>query len=267
MNDKVEGAVVETVDTPAVETPQYSEAEQLAMSKGWKPKDQWEGDEKEWKTAEVFNEVGSLKDKLNETEKEVKKLNKITAIMKEHHLNVREAAYKQAMTDLKAMRNKALEAEDFVKAEKIKDQIEEVRDRYADDDVLPPEVEETIKQESQSPDPAFGEFLERNPWYKAGSKDEMSAKADALGFAYAAADRSLTFKEVITKVEKDIRKLFPDKFQTTRSPVNDSPNRTGANGSSGAGKVKLSADELEVAKTFGMTAEEYAKQLESYKGR
>lgn len=259
--------VVETDDV--VQTPEYTEAEQSAMAKGWKPKDKWieeGGSEEDWKPAKVFNEIGALKDQLTNTEKEVKKLNKITAIMKEHHLNVRDAAYKQAMTDLKAQRHKALEAEDFVKAEKIKDQMDEVRDRYDNSNDLPPEVEEVVQQANQTPDPAFTEFLERNPWYKPNTNDEMTKHADALGLAYASADRTLTFKEVITKVEKDMRKLYPEKFDTPRNPVNDGTNRTGATGKN-TSKVKLSEEELAVAKAFGLTPEKYAKELEGYKGR
>lgn len=270
MEDKI-NQDVDGKDTPNDDVkdtaPEYTEEEKVALSKGWKPKDQWEGDEGEWKPAKVFNEIGDLKDKLTSAEKEVKKSNKIISIMKEHHLNVRQAAYDQAMKDLKGARDKALKDEDFAKAEQLRDQIDEVRTKYKEDNVLPADVEKEIRaQESQTPDPAFVEFLDRNQWYKAGGKDEMSAKADALGFAYASADRSLTFKEVITKVEKDIRKLFPEKFETPRNPVNEQGRQNGTSATSKT-KVKLSDDELQVAKTFGMTPEQYAKELESYKGR
>lgn len=245
---------------------QYTDEEKTAISKGWKPKDEWEGDEADWKPAKAFNEIGILKEEISKHEREVKKLNKVNAIMAEHYRNVRQTAYDQAVKDLKAQREAALESEDFVKAERIKDKLDEVKDRYSQEGVLPKEVEKEIKSEVQSPDPEFYAFMDRNPWYKPGGKDEMSKKADALGWAYAQEDRSLTFKDVIQKVEKDIRKLYPEKFDTPKSPVNDNGNR-GTTSASNKQTPKLSQEELDVARTFGMTPEEYVKAQASYKGR
>ncbi len=258
------------VDQPdQKQTPEYTPDEQKAMSEGWKPKDQWEGAEDEWKPAKVFLEIGELKNKLQSADQDRKKLNKVVALMKDHHLQVRQAAYEEALKTLREERKAALASEDFAKAEELRDRIDDIRDRKVNDRVLPPDVQRKVDEQAHEPDPAFFEFLDRNPWYKPAGpntrQDEMSKEADALGFAVAQQNPDWDFKTVITEVEKKIRKLYPEKFATPRSPVNEGGSR--GSGSSGTKEtVRLSEEQLAVAKSFNMTPEQYAKELKSYKG-
>jgi hypothetical protein len=252
-------------------TPELSEDEKAAESKGWQTKEAWIESgkpEDEWKPAKVFNEIGDLKDKLSEKEREAKKLNKVVDLMKKHHLNVREAAVKQALDQLRKERRDALDSQDFAKAEKLRDDMDELKVKAERGTALPVEIETQIREVETTPDPAFVQFRERNPWYKPGSgdEDEMSRKADALGYAYSAQSPKTPFDTVLKKVEADIKRLFPDKFSTPRTPVNESGTRTGHESDSKE-KVSLSDAEKAVAKSFGMTNEEYAKELKSYRGR
>lgn len=264
LEDKVEDKVEDKQTEP-----ELSDDEKLAVEKGWKPKKDWiaeGGKEEDWKPAKVFNEIGELKERLNSSESEKKKLNKVVQLMKEHHLKVRDTAYQQAYDQLKRERLAALEGEEFAKAEKIRDQMDELRTKFKEDDKLPAAVEKKIEEEIRQPDPEFFKFMDRNPWYKPGGVNEMSKKADALGWAYAQENPDWTFTEVIKHVETDIRKLYPDKFATPRSPVNDSGTRDKGSGGGGS-KPNLSEEELAIAKGFGMTPEEYAKEQKSYRGR
>lgn len=264
--NQIENLEEKKEDEKQSDAPVLTEEEKEAVTKGWKPKEKWieeGGSEDDWKPAKVFNEIGHLKERLNLSEQEKKKLNKVVQIMKEHHINVRQSAYEQAVKDIKAQRAAALEEQDFAKAEKLRDQMDDLRDRFQKDDKLPKEIEAKVQQEAGEPDPEFFRFLDRNPWYKPHSKDEMSRKADALGFAYAQEDPNADFKTIISKVEADIKRLYPEKFQTNRTPVNE-PGSRGSPASS-KDKVSLSEIELQVAREFGMTPEEYAKQQSTYK--
>lgn len=248
------------------QTPQYTPEEHRAIAEGWKPKDQWEGDESEWKPAKAFLEFGELKNKLQESEKEKKKLNKVVELMKNHHLQVRQSAYEDALKTLRAERQAALKDENFARAEELRDRIDDLRDRQATDRALPADVQKNVDEQAHEPDPEFFKFLDRNPWYKPNGRDEMSKKADALGFAYAQANPDWGFKDVIEQVEKDIKRLYPEKFSTPRSPVNE-PGAKGGGGGKAKESVSLSAEEKAVAAQFGMTEEQYAKELKTYKGR
>lgn len=251
-----------------LETPQYSEDEKLAISRGWKPKEEWDGPEDEWKPAKVFNEIGELKEQIQNKDKDLKKAHKVMSIMKDHHLKVRQSAYQEALKDLKAERERALEEQDFVAAEKIKDKIDDIRTNFQTNDVLPAEIEKELQQvnaASAANTEALTGFMARNPWYKPNSTDQMSKKADALGWAYRNEDPNMAFDDILKNVETDLRKLFPEYFSTPRNPVNEPGSRSAP--SKQTEKVKLSAEEIEVARTFGMSPEEYAKELKSYRGR
>lgn len=265
MTQEIEGDKPVVAETPVVEEVQLSEDEKTALAKGWKPKDQWEGPEDEWKPAKVFNEIGELRDAVVNKDKELKKTNKVLEMVKQHHLRVREAAVAEAIKTLKAERDAALENQDFASAEKLRDKLDDLKSRGVEDP-LPHAIERQIRQETSEPDPELYKFMDRNPWYKPNSKEEMSQKADALGWAYKLERPTATFKEIIELVEKDIKKMFPEKFDTPHNPVNESGSR-GTGSGSGAGRVKLSEEEAAVAKAFGMTPAEYAKELAKYGGR
>lgn len=249
------------------QTPTYTEDEQRAIEGGWKPKDQWEGPEDEWKPAKAFLEFGELKNKLQESEKDKKKLNKMVQLMKDHHLQVRQAAYEDALKTLREERKAALASEDFAKAESLRDQIDDLRDRKVNERPLPADVEKNIQEQVQEPDPEFFKFVDRNPWYKPGGRDEMSKKADQLGYAYAQGNPDWGFKEVIAQVEKDIKKLYPEKFSTPRSPVNEPGTRGTGTGGKQKEDVNLTPEQKAIADGFKMSYEDYAKELKSYGGR
>lgn len=264
-NKEVDQPVVDAVvDTP--EVVELSDDEKLATSRGWKPKDEWDGPEDEWKPAKVFNQIGDLRDQLTAKDKDLRKTNKVLQMVKDHHLNVRQAAVQEALKELKGQRVAALEEQDFGTAEKIRDQIDDIGNRFRNEQVLPAHIEREVKANTNEPDPELFAFMERNRWYKPNSDDTLSKKADALGWAYKNENPDMPFKDIIKAVESDIKKLFPEKFDTPRNPVNEA----GSRGSSSTGttvRARLSDEERAVAREFGMTDAEYAKELGTYKGR
>lgn len=258
------------VQTEVDVTPVLSDDEQAAVDKGWQTKEDWVKagkSEDEWKPAKVFNEIGGLKDKLAEREREAKKLNKVVQLMKEHHIGVREAAVKQAIETLRKERRTALEAQDFATAEKLRDDMDDLNAKASQGVRLPREIETQIAEVEKQPDPSFTEFRQRNPWYKpdSGKDDEISRRADALGFSYSQQNPDWSFEKVIKQVEKDVKRLFPDKFETPNNPVNE-PGTRGAPAPRSGTKSSLSAEEKAVARSFEMTDEEYAKEAKSYRG-
>jgi hypothetical protein len=262
----IEGEVPVVVEGEEAQSPELTPDEQLATSRGWKPKDQWDGPEDEWKPAKVFNQIGELKEQLVGKDKDLKKVNKVLDLMKEHHLRVRETAIAEAIRELKAQRAAALDEQDFGAAEKIRDQIDDVKTKFANTGALPQHIEQEVQAQTNEPDPELFAFMDRNAWYKPNSTDAMSKKADALGWAYKTENPDMPFKEIIKNVESDIRKLFPEKFATPRNPVNESGTRSSGSSGSSA-KVHLTDEQKAIAKGFGMTEAAYAKELDSYKGR
>lgn len=247
-----------------------TDAEKDAEGFGWQTKDKWVEAgkaEADWVPATHFLKFGELKKQIIEKEKALSKQEKLFKLMKEHHLNVKDQAYKDAYAMLKRERQDALKENDLIKAEEIKDRIEELRDDYDTRGELPAEVQEQIAQveATNTPPPEYVSFLARNPWYVAeGRKDQMSISAEAIGVAERANNPTISLEALLAAVEKGIRKMYPEKFGTPRSPQHDSgERRSEANKTS----TKLTAEQLEVAKLFDMKPEDYAKQLAGYKGR
>lgn len=259
--------------------PVLTEIEQSAVTYGWQPKDAWVKDGKEaeeWVPAKHFMKFGELKQQVISKDKQLNKTEKLIRMMKDHHLKVREDAYTEARKVLMAEKRKALEENDLVLVERIKDQLEEEKERFAKQKPLPREIEEAEREYvntpvQSGPPPEFFDFQSRNPWYKLQNQDEMSVDADKIGvaeFQYEinsakASGRQPDLNKVYKTVETKIRKLYPEKFSTPRSPQQESGSKVGSGGKS----VKLTDDELAVAKAFGLSPEKYQTESKTYKGR
>ena len=125
--------------------PVLSEIEQQAVTYGWQPKEAWVKDGKEaddWVPAKHFMKFGELKQQVISKDKQLNKAEKLMRMMKDHHLKVREDAYSEARRVLLAEKRKALEENDLVLVERIKDQLEEEKERFAKQKSLPPEIEQ-----------------------------------------------------------------------------------------------------------------------------
>lgn len=286
MTDKVDEVPKEdeVVDSKVLDSEEGGESgeqvalapeEEKAQSFGWMPKEEWVKagkTEEEWVPAKHFLKFGELKQQVISKEKMLTKQEKIIKKMKDHHLNVRERAMADAMTQLKRERAAALEEGDIIAAEKIRDRIDYTKEQFQRTPLLPKDIEDELQSTGTINDPPaeFYEFSSRNPWYEADPKrqDDISQEADALGYAFVQKSslngKTVTADEVYKHVEKQIKKLYPEKFGTPKSPQNDTPSRSsGATGSSD----KLSSEELAIAKSFGLTEKQYLAELKGYKGR
>lgn len=250
-------------DTSTPQEREYSDAELKAMQSGWKPKDQYSGDDSKWVDAEEFNRRGELFGKIDVLSRELKESKKALRMLQEHHAKVRDTEYQRALNQLKAEKKAAYEEGNVDRIVEIDDQIAEVKASKKVE-------EEAIKQQVNQPDPRFMAWVDRNSWYAQDA--EMRTFADATGTAYAANNPNKDPEEVLEYVAGKVRKAFPEKF------VN--PNRTkpsAVEGSAASSKAtpkkesySLSEEEARVMHTFVrqgiMTKEEYIEQLKKIKG-
>jgi hypothetical protein len=283
MTDKVEEVVEEKpVETeplkreePVVETaPDLPEGEVVAKSYGWMPKDEWVkagNAEEDWTPAKHFMKFGELKQKMIQKDKELQKQAKLFVLMKTHHEKVKETAYKQALNDIKQERKAALEQENFAKAESLRDEMDALKERYEVERALPADIQQELASpviQPQGLNPEFVSWHSKNQWYVSdpAKQDEASKMADVMGQAFVldAQRRGVqpSVSEIYQKVEKEIKARYPDRFKTPKSPQSDGPTTRGA--PSPKGSVKLSEEQLSVAKAFGLSPEKYAQQLDTY---
>lgn len=247
-------------DTPDL-PPEVPPVEQEARAHGWKPKEEFEADErnagKKWRSAEDFMDRKSLFDKIEGQSSEIKTLKKGLQSFAQHYTNVEKAAFQRAYDTLKAERMQHLEEGNLVKAEQVRDQMDDLKEKI-ESTVPPVPVEVTQPQE-------FVEWKDRNSWYQ---KDRaMTTFADDLGRRLHLEGYSPS--EVLKEVEIRTKATFAEKFQN--------PNRSNAPQMVNPGRkaetretFRLTEDETRImnnmVRTGIMTREQYIADLKKMRG-
>lgn len=180
-----------------------------ASAMGWKPLEEWNGDEELWVDAKEFVQRKPMLDRISEQSREIKQL---TAAIQRQYKDIeagKKRAYDQAIADLKAQRAEALHEGDARLVVKLEDDIEKIQDEKK-------QFEEVSREQARSgPSPEFLDFASKNEWY---SRDRvMTAFADSLGASLY--QSGMSEQEVFKEVHAEIRKRYPEKFGRTTPPA------------------------------------------------
>lgn len=242
--------------------PTFTELEQAALEKGWKPKEEYEGDPTRWRSAETFLALEEPIKRIEGQSKEIKQMRQALQDLAKHNTKVEQAAYSRALKALQEQKRAAFVEGEHEKFFQLEEQIDEVKQQKD-------EAERIAQQSVQQPqgvNPAFEAWVDRNKWYT--NDTELRKKADKLGLGYHASGDSP--EEVLKSVEADIKRLYPDKFKSpgaNRAAAVEAPTRSGRAPSSK--EDELSTDEERIMKTFvaqgHITEKEYRAQLKLIK--
>ena len=217
----------------------------------------------------ILDENKRLKQMLHSGEKEL-----ITTYQTSAELEVEKAkrAYKEAydMGDVDAQ----MEAQ----AEMMRAQLKLDKAKNFKPTVQNPEndVQMQVKQ-SQQPaqmDPKVAEWVSRNPWYVDPNKKVMSKYAvfvheeleEKFGKAFVGTD------EYFKRIDTEVKRRFPEEFDDIDAVKNDEeekPQRTAklstvvapAKRSTSSKKIVLTKTQVALAKKFGLSPEQYAREL------
>lgn len=182
----------------------YTPDEDRAMSNGWKPKDQWEGDPDDWVPAKQFNRNGELFGRINSYKHKIQSLEKTVGDLVKHNERVYETGYKDALDKLKAERRVALREGDVDAVEQIEERIEQV-EKQRDEGLT--EIKQVGQQQQMHP--AFEPWLENNPWY---GDNKMRAYADAIANDLVSQSQGrIPFESLLEQVTDQMREEFPEK--------------------------------------------------------
>lgn len=243
--------------------PQYSAVEIQAMELGWKPKEEFHGDESLFIDAKEFVGRASLYNKIEAQKNELKTIKQGVDALKEHYAHVETRAYEKALKELERQQKQAIRDGDADSFESIEDQkkaLEAERQEFV-------EATEKIKTEAPQIHPELQNWINRNPWYN--TQQHMKVFADQLGNRLAAdvRDGRMTQKEALLKIEAAVKEEFPNKF---RNPNRDKPasvEATSKHTGSRAGNAsfKMNPEQEMVWKNLErskiMTKEEYITSL------
>jgi len=256
--------VEKSTETTSTEpsAPQLSEDEQQAMSQGWRPKEEFEGDVKKWVSAEEFLRRGELFEKIDIMGRDLRDTKKALKMLQSHHEQLRETEFKAAIDDLKAKKKQAYEEGDHDQLVEIDDRLLNIREMA--------KAEKVVKeQQAAQPDPRFVQWVGRNNWYT--QDEELRGFGDEVGVAYARTHPDKDPDEVLAYVEKRVRTAFPDKFTNPNraKPSSVSTGTTPRTGKSDE-EYALSDEERKVMNTFIrqgiLTKEEYIADIKRMRG-
>ena len=242
---------------------EYSDVEKQALEKGWKPKEEYQGDPGKWRSAEVFVALEEPLKRIEHQSKELKAVRAALEAFKEHHTKVKETEYDRALKSLQDARRTAMREGDTEQALLLEDKVEEIKAEKAQ---VVAEGKKPIPEVQESIHPEFKEWLNHNGWYE--TSKAMRAVADKLGLEYQA--EGLSPREVLKRVEADIRKEFPHKFENgnkNRAMGVEPPSRGGR-----TGKDDFALDDTEreimrkIVRSGAMTEKEYIAELKRVKG-
>jgi hypothetical protein len=234
--------------------PQYSEIEQKAMSLGWKPQDDYEG-EADWVSPEIWIARTPLFEKIDHLKKRNQSIEKRFNDLTTHYNKVQITEYNRAIKDLQAKKLEAIRDENLDAAASYEQQIDDLRDN----------VPKPIAQDENPANQEAEEWRAANSWY---DKDiDLQKYADVLIRGKAAAGEPLS--NILEDVEREVKLRYPEKF------IN--PNRRAANrvenggGKKGTGArddskgFKLTDEETRVMKTLVdagvLTREKYIEDI------
>jgi hypothetical protein len=219
---KTENQEVEKVSEP-------SPIEVKAREMGWRPKEEFHGDEEDFVDAKEFVHRQPLFEKIESQSRQLKNVQKTLDALKGHYSQVKESEYKRALASLEAQKESAINDADGTKAIQVDRQIRQVEREF-----------EQIKREHAEPhntgaDPQeFVSWKAKNTWYE--SDETMRMVADSYGQKLAR--EGMSPGEVLKEVTKKVRAEFGHKFRNPNK--DDAPE---VNTSSPRGKSAAKADD------------------------
>lgn len=244
-------------EKPADNTPTFTEIEQKALDQGWRPKDEWDGEPDQWRSAREFLDRGELFKKIDEQNRIIKQTRSDFEDLAKHYSKVQKVEYERALATLKAQKKEALQEGDADAVVNIDDQIADVKAQMKAEAEKPSQVPAQLN-------PIFVAWQERNGWYTAN--EAMRAYADRVGNSLIGQPP----EEILAEVERRVKKEFAHKFE---NPRRERPSAVegGTNKSSGKKEeFPLTDQQRRVAQKLiktipGFTMEKYIADLKNVK--
>lgn len=259
----------EVVEDEVVET--LSPLEEQAVGQGWVPKEEWVkngGNEDEWRSAKEFIDRGELYKSIHSLRKDQKHLQAAHTALQRHHNYVFEKAYQKAFNDLRAEKRAAMKDQDLEAVDQIEERIEELQEEFTKEKKAV-DTQQQAQQQAVEENPVFNSWMDRNRWFKDSA--EMRTFAEAYGISYAKNYPGTDPVTILSRVETEVKKKFPEKFGARKAAPNAvaGVNRTGRPSTK---NTEIELDDMErdimrgLVESGEMTEAEYRAELKKVKG-
>jgi hypothetical protein len=247
---------------------EISPIEQKALDLGWRPKEEFDGDEADFIDAKEYVQRQPLFDKIAQQSKHIKNVDKALKALQSHYSRVNENAYKKAVEDLKKQQEVAVQDGDlntYHALNQRREEIENEKQQFMQE-------QEAIQEAEPQVHPVMQAWVARNSWYE--TQPHMRVFAEEIGsrFKGAVMAKTMTPEDVLKEVEKAVRAEFPNKF---RNPNKDkAPVVEGSSGRSGRksdDNVELTEQEQTIMKTLvrggHITKEKYLADIKELRAK
>jgi len=237
--------------------PEYSEAETKARSAGWRPKEEWEGDEEEWLPAGQFNRFGSVFDALKESRSRNASLEQAgrdqLATNNQFHQQQTQILESQ-ITELKSERTKAIDLADVEEADRIQGEIDDLSESVTASKAAITAVPAATSAEH----PGITAWNEANTWAKDATPKAAFAKSEFERILEEDYTDGCDMNDLITaslpKVDASIAKAFPQNNSNRNAPAANIRGRaTHRQTNTQLSMNDLTADEKALHEEFGDT--------------
>ena len=205
----------------------------------------------------LMDENKRLKSNLNSSEKNV--LLSVTKTV-EMELDQAKKAYREAYDS--GDTDKVMEAQERLTEATLKiDKVRNFRPQPVEDEETVVQTPQPRTQEAPK-DPSAVAWQQENPWF--GEDEEMTSLALGLHEKMRREGVKISSQEYYNRLNTTIRKRFPERFENAEEQ-DDRPSRKSsvvapATRTTSAKRVRLSVGELNLAKKFNLTPEQFAAE-------
>lgn len=234
--------------------------EQQAREQGWVPFEEWKGDPKEWRPADVFLERGEYFRTMKSQKDQIQNLQKQVQEMADMQTKIRQDERQKTIDDLKSQKKEAMRDQDFETAEDLDEKIESEREKARQEENNRNSSDNNV--EANAEQEVIDDWMSKNPWYQ--NDPEKQEFADNIGMGYKSRNPNATAQEVLNFVDKQMEKFYspsnndeeddsPSSSKKSSSPVAQS-NTTTTPKNSKRGKKKgyndLNDTQKQIAQKF-----------------
>lgn len=227
------------------EAPQLNEVEQKAYDQGWRPQEDFEGPEDNWKTAKEYVKDGEWLNKIKDLNQKVDSQRREFDERLENTNKLNDARRKQEIEDLRTQQREAVDLSDTDAYDKTQKQI----------DRLEKESVPAVETNGVAKDPAITAWENENPWINE-TGNEKAGIALSVWNNYVNQNPSATVQQALNHVDDRINKLYPKNNSNPRRQqpnTNESPTRTPSRKNKDLTMNDLTPDERNDWNKFGNT--------------
>lgn len=178
------------------DAPKLSAIEQKAYDQGWRPQEDFEGPEENWKTAKEYVKDGEWISKVNELNRKMDAQKAEFNERLENTNKLNEARRKSEIEELKQRQRQAVDEADSDAYDRAQNKIDNL-EKQAD-----------VTPVTPGKDPDIAAWEEKNSWIN-NSSDEKTTIANSIFSNYTNQNPNATAKQALDHLDSRLKDLYP----------------------------------------------------------